>query len=411
MLERTIEQIARELDLDPAEVRSRNFLPADSFPYHAVTGIVYDSGNYQVLLARLLAMSNYQQWRKRQQAQRLQVSSRLLGLGFATFTEFSGDAITPPHGTPKESALVRVRSDGTLLVQSGIAHNGQGHATILAQVVAEVFEVAPAQVIVEINHTDMPVYSIGTYGSRITQVAISAALLAAQAVHSQALHIASYILEVDPADLELHDGQVTVLGVPGRVLSLGELARQAEAHPELLATDDPPTAAPALTGLAAWRDFAPGAAAWSAGAHLAIVEIDSETGDVELLHYFAVDDCGRVVNEALAEAQLQGSIAQGIGQALFEETVYGEEGQLLSGSLMDYALPLAKQLPSFTSAFIEIPSPTNPLGAKGIGESGTIGAPPAIVNAVLDALAPFGIKAIDMPLRSEKVWKLLQQKV
>ncbi|HEU5376175.1 MAG TPA: xanthine dehydrogenase family protein molybdopterin-binding subunit [Ktedonobacteraceae bacterium] len=409
ILERTMDQIARELGLDPAEVRRRNFITPQLFPYQTVTGLHYDSGNYPALLTRLLQISEYQQWREEQRKRRTDGSTRRLGLGLATFTEVSGDEGAMP-GSAREAALVRVQPDGSILVQSGVAHNGQGHYTLFAQITAEVFGMPVERVEVEMNNSDLPVYSIGTFGSRITQVGASVVLLAAEAARAKTLQMAAYILEAAPADLELAHGQVAVRGAPQRSIELGELARLVEEHPELLVGEEgESTSQPRPEGLAAWRDFTPDGAAWSSGAHLAIVEVDTETGDVEILQYFAVDDCGRVLNHVLAEAQLHGGLVQGIGQALFEEIVYNREGQPLSASLIDYALPLAKELPTFTTAFIETPSPTNPLGAKGVGESGTIGAPPAIVNAVLDALAPLDISQIDMPLKRERVWELLQQ--
>ncbi len=206
----------------------------------------------------------------------------------------------------------------------------------------------------------------------------------------------------------MEQGRVMVRGVPSRMVELGELARMVEEHPELLERDAPAQVnGVAIEGLAAWRDFAPSGASYASGAHLAVVEIDSETGETHVLSYVAVDDCGRVVNHMLVEGQMHGSLAQGISQALYEEVIYDEDGQLLSGTLMDYTLPLAAQLPSYTTDFVETPSPTNPLGAKGAGEAGCIGAPPAIVNAVLDALSPLGVTTIDMPLRPEKVWSLI----
>lgn len=409
MLERAMDQAARELGLDPVEVRRRNFIAPEAFPYQTVTGLRYDSGNYSALLARLLELSSYQQWREEQNRRRASGDPRLLGLGFATFTEISGDDGAMP-GAPREAALVRVRPDGSILVQSGVAHNGQGHYTLFAQITAGVFGVPVELVEVEMNNADLPVYSIGTFGSRVTQVGASVVLLAAEATRARVLHAAAHILEAAPADLELAHGRVTVRGAPGRALELGELARMADERPGLLVDEKSETEhGPHIAGLAAWRDFAPDGAAWSSGAHLAVVEVDTETGHVDILRYVAVDDCGRVLNRELAEAQLHGGLAQGIGQALFEETVYDSTGQPLSASLMDYALPLAKELPAFTSDFVETPSPTNPLGAKGVGESGTIGAPPAVVNAVLNALEPLGITHIDMPLRRERVWELIQQ--
>ena len=408
ILERVMDGIARELKLDPAEVRRRNFIPPDAFPYQTVTGMPYDSGDYPALLARLLDLGEYERWRARQREQRIRGGTRLLGLGLATFNEVSGDGRLMSVDAQREAAVVRVQPDGTLLVQSGVAHNGQGHFTLLAQIAAGLFDLPLERVEVEMNNADLPVYSIGTFGSRVTQVGGSVVLLAARAVREKTMQVAARMLEVAPADLELIDGQVRVRGVPGRSLALGELAQRVEENPALLAgLEDEPTRTRGIEGLAAWRDFAPEGPSFSAGAHLAVVEVDTETGDIEVLRYVAVDDCGRILNRELAEMQLHGALAQGFGQALFEETLYDREGQALSGSLLDYALPLAKELPAFTSDFIETPSPVNPLGAKGIGESGTIAAPPALVNAVLDALAPLGITDIDMPMTREKVWRLL----
>ena len=407
ILERVMDAIARELALDPVEVRRRNFIPPDAFPYQTVTGMPYDSGNYPALLNRLLELSGYEQWREKQRERRAAGGTRLLGLGLSTFNEISGDGRLMNTDAQKEAAVVRVRRDGTLLAQSGVAHNGQGHFTLFAQIASGVFGLPVERVEVEMNSADLPVYSIGTFGSRVTQVGASVMLLAAEAAREQAMRAAARVLEAAQDDLEMAAGRIMVRGVPGRAIELGELAKLVEENEELRAEiADEQTRRRGIEGLAAWRDFAPEGPAFSAGAHLAVVEVDTETGNVEILRYIAVDDCGRVLNRKLAEMQLHGALAQGIGQALYEETVYDQEGQLLSGSLLDYALPLAKELPTFTSDFIETLSPTNPLGVKGIGESGTIGAPPAIVNAVLDALAPLGITNIDMPLRRERVWEL-----
>jgi carbon-monoxide dehydrogenase large subunit len=259
------------------------------------------------------------------------------------------------------------------------------------------------------NDTSLPGFSIGTFASRITQTAGSAALLAAEAVKEKALQLAARVLEAAFTDLIMENGRITVRGVPTRAVEIGELARMVEAQPDLIEQEAPnPANGVAIEGLAAWREFRSPGVTYGSGAHIAVVEVDTETGDVHVLHYVAVDDCGRVLNHKLAEAQIHGSLAQGISQALYEEVVYDQEGQLLSSTLMDYTLPIAPQLPSFVTAFVETPSPNNPLGAKGIGESGCIGAPPAIVNAVLNALRPLGVKTIDMPLRPEKVWALVQ---
>ena len=404
IMERAMDRIAHELNIDPPEVRRRNFIPKEAFPYSTVTGVKYDSGNYRDALEKALELVDYTGWRTKQRERREIGSKKLLGIGLSSFIELTGDSFSIP-GAPRESATVRIRQDGTILVQSGVAHTGQGHFTAFAQIVARVFGIPGSQVEVCMNDTSVPGFSGGTFGSRVTQIAGSAVLLAAEAVREKAMHVAARELEVDAADLIVEDGQVVVRGVPARSIALGELARLVEEQPELIEHEPPnPVNDTPIEGLAAWRDFASQGAAYASGTHIAVVEIDSETGEVRILTYVAVDDCGRVLNHYLAEAQIHGGLAQGIGQALYEEVIYDQDGQLLTSTLMDYALPLADEVPDFVTDLIETPSPLNPLGAKGVGEAGCIGAPPTIVNAVLDALAPLGIDAIDMPLKPAKVW-------
>jgi aerobic carbon-monoxide dehydrogenase large subunit len=407
ILERTMDRVAHELKIDPPELRRRNFLPPDAFPYTTVTGVKYDSGNYSAALERALALAGYASVRGEQVQRRESGNSSLLGIGLSSFIELSGDSAAPP-GMTREAATVRIRRDGTILVQSGVAHNGQGHFTALAQIAATVFGLPGSKVEARMNDTALPGFSAGTFGSRVTQVAGSAVLLAAEAVREKALQLAARTLEAAPADLAMEDGRVMVRGVPARVIELGELARLVEEQPGLIEHEPPnPANGTPIEGLAAWRDFSPQGATYASGTHIAVVEIDTDTGEVHILKYIAVDDCGHVLNHYLAESQVHGSLAQGIGQALYEEVLYDQEGQLLTGTLMDYALPLATQVPEFVTDLVETPSPFNPLGAKGVGEAGCIGAPPAIVNAVLDALAPLGVREIDMPLKPEKIWRLL----
>ncbi len=408
ILERTMDRIAHELKLDPAEVRRRNLLPPDALPYRTVMGMQYETGDFGTAFEQALKLGEYAAWRAEQQKRREAGASHLLGLGISTFVENSGGSMSVP-GAPREAATVRIRPDGTVLVQSGVAHNGQGHFTIFAQIAANALHVPASQVEVRMNDTDLPAFSIGTFGSRITQTGGSVVLLAAEAVREKALQVAAHMLEAAPADLVLEDGRVMVRGVPGRAVTLGQLAQMVEEQPDLIEREAPnPANGRPIEGLAAWRDFNPPDATYSFGAHLAVVEVDTETGVTRLLRYTAVDDCGRVLNDALAEAQVHGSLAQGIGQALYEEVIYDEGGQLITGTLLDYTLPTAQQLPSFVSALVEMPSQRNPLGAKGIGEGGTIGGPPAVVNAVLDALAPLGITTLDMPLTPERIWTQIE---
>ncbi len=409
IMERTMDRIAHELNIDPAEIRRRNFIPQEAFPYSTLTGVKYDSGNYRDALEKALELVDYTGWRVKQREQREIGSKKLYGIGLSSFIELTGDSFNMP-GALRESATVRIRNDGSILVLSGVAHNGQGHFTAFAQIVAQVFGITGSQVEVCMNDADLPGFSNGTFGSRVTQIAGSVVLLAAEAVRDKAIYVAARALEVDAGDLVVEGGQVVVRGVPTRSIALGKLARLVEEQPELIEHDPPnPVNDTPIEGLAAWRDFASQGAAYASGTHIAVVEIDSETGEIRILTYVAVDDCGRVLNHYLAEAQIHGGLAQGIGQALYEEVIYDQDGQLLTSTLMDYALPLADGVPGFVTDLVETPSPLNPLGVKGVGEAGCIGAPPAVVNAVLDALAPLGIDAIDMPLKPEKVWAAIQE--
>ncbi len=409
ILERTMNRIADVLGLDPAEVRRRNVIAPDAFPYHAVTGMQYDSGNYEAALDKALELVDYTGWRAKQRKQREQGGSRLLGIGLATFIEITGGGGPARPGMPQEAATVRIRRDGTLLVQSGVAHNGQGHFTAFAQIAAQVFHLPGTKVEVQMNDTALPGFGIGTFGSRTTAAAGSTVLLAAEAVYEKALHLAAQQLEAAPEDLVLEDGKFAVRGVPHRSLDLGTLAQRVEEQPDLISHEAPnPANGVAIEGLAAWRDFSPSGPGFSSGTHIAVVEVNTDTGETDVLSYVAVDDGGRILNTYLAEAQIHGAIAQGIGQALYEEVAYDENGQPLTSTLQDYTLPNAEQVPTITTGNVESPSPTNPLGAKGVGEAGCIAAPPAVVNAVLDALSTRGITSIDMPLKPEKVWALLQ---
>jgi aerobic carbon-monoxide dehydrogenase large subunit len=407
IMERVMDRVAHDLQIDPVEVRRRNLLAPDVFPYSTPTGLVYDSGNYQASLDKALALADYAGWRERQRERRERNERRLLGIGVTTFIEITGGVIASAD-EPQEAATVHILPDGTLLVQSGVATNGQGHFTAFAQIVAQTFNVPATSVDVRMNDTALPGYSIGTFGSRVTQSSGSAVLLAAEAVREKAMQLAADRLEAAPTDLEVRDGHIGVRGSPSRNVALAELARTVEEHPELIEHEPPnPVNGAPIEGLAAWRSFTPRGMTFTSGAHIAVVEIDGDTGEVNILRYIAVDDCGRIVNHYLTSAQMHGSLAQGIGQALFEEILYDQDGQVVSGTLLDYALPKASQLPTFEVDTVETPAPGNPLGAKGAGEVGTIAAPPTVVNAVLDALAPLGITSIDMPLRPEKVWTLM----
>ena len=397
MLERAVDMLAATLGMDPAELRRRNFLPPTAFPYTTQTGAVYDSGDYAKALARLLELAGYDALREEQAERRARraagvgpigtstvdgtsaVDDRLMGIGLATFVEISGGG--------SEYGAVHVDPDGTIVVTTGASPHGQGHETTLAQVVSDALGVPMEAVRVVHSDTDAVARGVGTFGSRSGQLAGNAAARAAASVLDQARAAAASLLEADPADIVLTDGGLSVAGVPARALSWAEVL--AGAPGGILAAED---------------DFAQEEGTYPFGAHLAVVDVDPETGAVELRRLVAVDDCGTIVNPMVVEGQVHGGLAQGIAQALFEEVRYDEAGNPLTASLADYGVPSAAELPSFELAETVTPSPRNPLGMKGIGESGTVGSTVAVQNAVVDALAPLGVRHLDMPLGPGRVW-------
>ena len=388
--ERMIEEVARELGMDPAEVRRRNFIPPEEFPYTLPTGQVYDSGDYGKALDRLFELIDYAALRREQADRRAR--GELVGIGLATYIESTG-------GGGWESATVRVERTGGVTAVTGACPQGQGHETVFAQIVADALGVPFEKVAVRYGDTAATPPAIGTFGSRSTPIAGGSLAEAAGKIREKALAIAAGLLEAQPADLEYADGGVRVKGVPEQSVPLGRIAQVAWAGMGL-----PPGVAP---GLEETVFFLPKGEAVSFGAYLVMVSLDPDTGRIRIERLVAVDDCGTVINPRLFEGQVHGSLAQGLGQALLEDLRYGPDGQLLAGSLLDYAVPTARQMPPFELARTVTPSPHNLLGAKGVGEAGCIGGPPAVVNAVLDALAPLGVRQIDMPLTAERVWRAL----
>lgn len=391
LLERLMDAAAADLGLDPVEIRRRNLLRADEFPYRSPTGAHYDSGDYHRALELALDRFGYVEAKAAQQ--RARAEGRLLGIGLACYCEFAGPGW--------ESATVRVHPDGTVSVFSGVTPSGQGHSTMLSQIVAEVLGVELERVRARTGDTGAIQQGIGTFGSRSTAVGGSAAYLAAHDVLAKARHLAAHALEASPDDVVLQDGVFQVRGAPDRQVSWQAIARLAHRF------DGPPGGM--APGLEATRFFAPETRTVPSGVHVAMVEVHPETGEIEVLRYLAVDDCGNQVNPLLVEGQIHGAVAQGIGQALLEHVPYSESGQPLARSFLDYAIPRAAQVPVVETAHIETPSPLNPLGAKGVGEAGTTAAPPAIVNAVLDALRPLGVRHLDMPLTPERVWRAIRE--
>lgn len=405
LVERLVDRFAQEIGMDPVEVRRRNFIPADAFPYTVATGITYDSGNYHAALDKALDMVDYAGFRARQAAARTQ--GRYLGIGFATYAEICGLGPSQVAGAVGfggglyESAIVRVYPLGTVRVYIGSQPHGQGEETTFAQVVADEFGYPIENVEIVHGDTESTPMGWGTYGSRTTAVGGAAVAIAARRVKEKAKRLAAHLLEASEDDLDFVDGAFVVRGSPDRKKTFAEVATMAN-----VAWNMPEGMEP---GLEASSFFDPPNFVFPFGSHVCEVEVEAETGEVRVLRYVAVDDCGRIINPMIVDGQIHGGVIQGIGQALQEVAVYDENGQLLSGSMLDYAVPRASQMPTIETAKTETPTTVNPLGVKGVGETGTIASTAAVVNAVMDALSPLGIRHIDMPLTPARVWAAMQQ--
>jgi carbon-monoxide dehydrogenase large subunit len=392
-LERLVDVIAQELGTPPEEVRRRNFIPPGAFPYATPTGQRYDSGEYERALTKALALSHYQKLRN-EQKERLERNDRmLLGIGMAVYVEMCGFG-------PFESAVVRVEPGGGVTAFTGTSAHGQGHETTFAQIIADHLGVDFDKIVVRHGDTLNTPMGNGTGGSRSLAVGGSAIIGASLKVQQKARRIAAHMLEAAADDVVFENGRYQVKGVPARALTLEQIA------PTAYADGLPEGIEP---GLEATDFFRPPQLVYPFGAHVAVVEIDRETGHTRVREFVSVDDCGVRISPTLVAGQVHGGLAQGIAQALMEELVYGPDGQLATGSLMDYAVPHAEDLPLFTTDQTVTPTPFNPMGAKGIGEAATIGSTPAIVNAVVDALKPFGVRHLDMPLRPARVWAALRR--
>jgi aerobic carbon-monoxide dehydrogenase large subunit len=396
LLERIVDMAALELDVDPVELRKQNFLRPDEFPLTTVTGANYDVGEYARALDEACRLAGYQALRRDQAERRERGDVKQLGIGVSTYVEVTAGGLFQEYGA------IEVHTDGTVTATVGTSAHGQGHETAFKMIVAELLGVPMEAVTVVQSDTALVPRGTGTMGSRSLQTAGSALHKSSEVVLDKARRLAAHLLEADVADIVVHDeGRVGVAGAPGTALSWGELA---------LAAGDPAKRPDDLEGgLRSELDFNQGEATYPFGAHVALVEVDTETGRVEQLRHVAVDDCGRVLNPLLVAGQQHGGIAQGVAQALYESVEYDEDGNPRTASLLDYAMPSAAELPSFEAANTETPTPLNPLGAKGIGESGTIGSTPAVQNAVVDALSIYGIRHLDMPLTSERVWQAIRE--
>jgi carbon-monoxide dehydrogenase large subunit len=406
LIEVMLDQAAAELGMDSLELRRKNFIPKEDFPADVAVGITYDSGDYHGSLDKLLENVNLDAFRLQQDGARGE--GRYLGIGFSTYMEICGLAPSRAVGPSGvgiqagfwESAVVRVHPSGSATVWTGASPHGQGHDTGFAQIVADRIGVSPEQVEVVHGDTDRGPFGMGTYGSRSLAVGGESVARAALKVQDKARKIAAHLLEAAPEDVELADGKYQVKGSPDKGLALGDISLAAYV-PENMPDGMEP-------GLEETNFYDPENFVFPFGAHAAVVEVDPDTGKVDLKRYVCVDDCGPAINPLLIDGQVHGGVVHGVAQALYEQIVYDENGQLVTGSFVDYALPTAAEMPSLETDRTETPSPVNSLGVKGVGEAGTIASSPTIVNAVIDALRPLGVTYIDMPLTPMRVWQAIQ---
>jgi carbon-monoxide dehydrogenase large subunit len=404
-LERMMDLAAAELQIDPVELRRRNLLSAFTEPVQTVMGTTYDTGDYQKALDEAVRLAGYETLRAEQARRRAAGDRWQLGIGVSVYVEVTAG------GGSKEFGSVEVHRDGTATIRAGTSAHGQGHATAFAMIVSDRLGIPIDDIHFVQSDTAAVPRGGGTGGSRSLQIGGSAVLSATEEVLARAKEIAAAHLEASVDDMVVHDGgRVGVAGVPATALSWPELAGLAADRTGGPGPGGPHSDGPSPDGLgplAAAVDFNQEGATFPFGAHVSVVEVDMETGEVRPRRHVAVDDCGRVLNPLLVQGQQHGGIAQGMAQALWEQVVFDPEGNPLTANLADYAMPSAAEFPQFETANTETPTPRNPLGAKGIGESGTIGSTPSVHNAVVDALAHLGVRHVDMPCTSERVWRAI----
>ncbi len=391
IVERMVDLVAADLGLDPVAVRRRNLIPPDRFPYTSALGCLYDSGDYVPALERACALAEYDRWLD--ERRRARARGRLVGIGVTVYVE-------PAGGQLWESAAVVVKPDGRVIVRTGSTSHGQGHDTTFAQIAAETLHLPLDAVAIEQGDTAVMPKGVGTFGSRSVACGGSAVLQEVEKIKVKMQTIAAHLLEAAATDIRWDDGRLHVQGAPARAVTFQDVAAAAYQPARLPGGTEP--------GLETSGIFTLPGQIYPFGAYVAVVEIERETGEIRILKFAAVDDAGRIINPLLAEGQVIGAIVQGLGQAMVEEAVYDETGQLVTGTFADYAMPRAARMPEVVAEFTETLSPFNPLGAKGVGEAGTVGAPPALANAVIDALSPLGIRNVDLPLTEEKLWRLLR---
>ena len=407
LIERAMDHIAYKLDMDPTEVRRRNYIPKDSFPYPTHSELaVYDSGNFEGALDELLNIMDYQSLREEQATNRENSEKPLLGIGFSSWLEIAG--FGPPgslegfgHLGSWESVQIRIQPDGSAIIYTGASPHGQGTVTTFAQIASDYLGIDFDKISVRHGDTATIPQGIGTMGSRQVAVGGEGVKNASLKIVESAKSIAAHKLEANPEDIEVSDGNLFVKGTPSKSLTWAEVATFSYQRLELPEDMDPGSLDTTILQEVPNFSFPP-------GAYACVIEIDRQTGDARIRDMYLVDDCGTVINPLLAEGQVHGGVAQGIAQALYEEFSYDENGQPTTATFIDYLMPGAPDLPSYKSGRINTPNPNNSLGAKGIGESGSVGTPPAVMNAVVDAVRHLGVTHIDMPATPQKIWEILQ---
>jgi len=401
-IERVVDVLAQKLKMDPAELRMKNFIAPERFPYKSVLGWEYDSGNYPAALKKAMEIVGYESLRKEQQEKRKR--GELMGIGICSFTEIVGAGPSKDFDILGikmfDSAEIRVHPTGKALARFGTKSQGQGHETTYAQIVAEELGIPASDVQVEEGDTDTAPYGLGTYASRSTPTSGAAASLAARKIRNKAKAIAAHLLECSEADLDWVPGKFFIKGVPDKSKTIQECAFAAY-------TNMPQGMEP---GLEATHYYDPPNLTFPFGSYICVVDLDRGTGEVKVRRFVAVDDCGNIINPMIVDGQIHGGLAQGVGPALYEEISYDEDGNISGGSFLDYYVPTALECPKWETDKTITPSPHHPFGAKGVGESATVGAPPAIANAVVDALSHLGVTHVDIPITPEKVWQLLKAK-
>ncbi|ADU51603.1 carbon monoxide dehydrogenase, large subunit apoprotein [Thermaerobacter marianensis DSM 12885] len=401
LIERTMDVLADELGMDPVELRMKNFIPPEKFPYRSALGWTYDSGNYAATLKKAMDLIGYWDLRREQEERRRR--GELMGIGVSTFTEIVGAG--PGHtfdiaGIKMfDSCEIRVHPTGKVLVRTGVRHQGQGHETTFAQIVADELGIPVDDVLVEEGDTDTAPYGLGTYASRSTPTAGGATAMAARRIRDKARKIAAHLLEAAEEDVVWDNGRFHVAGAPGRAVTFQEVALAAYTNP-------PPGVEP---GLETVYYYDPPNLTFPNGAYICVVDIDKGTGEVKVRRFVAVDDCGTVINPLVVEGQVHGGLTEGFGIAFMQEIVYDENGNNLSSDFSSYLIPTAMETPVWETDRTVTPSPHHPIGAKGVGESPNVGSPAAFVNAVVDALSHLGVRHIDMPITPWKVWKILRE--